>query len=224
MLCTLAHKLYSLERWTHRSTSGSLTPVRIRDLKGLGDITARSLWGSPSWWGSWEESQERNLSAAVPQGTWWWATRSDLETPRFPFILPPWASRAKACPLTLETLPHLTWRWKRQILPSLTTLPGLQSGRSSLHLENHRCFTLLDRTENIPTPTSSSKELWPCLLEHQGPRMYPRAVSLLCLEVQGISEVCLSTNSVSGQHSVRGDGLQIQIVGNIKKNPQQMST
>lgn len=50
----------------------------------------------------------------------------------------------------------------------------------------------------------------------------------ICLEVQGVSEVCLSTNRVAGQHPVRRDGSQIQIVGKrLKKktkNQQQMST
>lgn len=49
----------------------------------------------------------------------------------------------------------------------------------------------------------------------------------ICLEVQGVSEVSLSTNSVAGQHPVRRDGSQIQIVGKRlkkKKKKQQMST
>lgn len=36
----------------------------------------------------------------------------------------------------------------------------------------------------------------------------------ICLKVQSVSEVCLNTNRILGQHPVRRDGSQTQILGN----------
>lgn len=51
----------------------------------------------------------------------------------------------------------------------------------------------------------------------KGPRYIKESHVCVCLEVQGVSEVCLNTNRILGQYPVRRDGSQTQIVGNRLK-------
>ena len=51
----------------------------------------------------------------------------------------------------------------------------------------------------------------------KGPRYIKESHVCICLEVQGVSEVCLNTNRTLGQYPVRRDGSQTQIVGNRLK-------
>lgn len=137
-------------------------------------------------------------------------------------------SRPQKVPSLHSGLPVSPWKVERG--PDFTILSSflaLKSGVSFLFLENHRGFIFLTKQKRKHLQkTLSWKELWFCLLKTSRAQDISDSRVCICLEVQGVSEVFLNTDRILGQHPVRKDGSQTQIVGNRlkKKKQQQMST
>lgn len=89
-------------------------------------------------------------------------------------------------------------------------------GKSFLLLEDHRGFTFPNKTEKkTSTDNVAFKGITILFVEDiKGLRYIKESRACTCLEVQGVSEVFLNTNRVLGQHPVRRDGSQTQLVGN----------
>lgn len=125
--------------------------------------------------------------------------------------------------MTPEYSRPLTSSWKAGRVPD-STISNLPSnarvwGRSFLPLENHRGFIVLNKTEKkASTENTEFKGITTLFIEDiKGPRYIKEPCLWICLQVQGVSEVCLNTNRILGQHPVRRDGSQTQTVGNRLK-------
>lgn len=230
-------KLHSLECYTHnrvrslwKTLGGSLTfPERIRDLTCLGRLTVRCL--------TLDLPQRRVLRRIRSVATCLQphqkmlgkgAQKSRPQKPPSSHSGPPLSSRwAEACPLnTLDLLCHLE---RQERVPDFTipsSLPALKSGvRVSFSWKTTEgLFSLTKQRRKHLQKTLSWKELQFCLLKTSRAQDISDSSVCICLEVQGVSKVFLNTNRILGQHPVRRDGSQTQIVGNRLKKTNKKNT
>lgn len=135
---------------------------------------------------------------------------------------PPLGTRGtEACPLSvLDPLPHLERQRECQTSTSPTALLAWRAGvKSPPPLENNGGCTVFNKTEKtVSTENVEFKGTTILFVEDtKGPRYIREPHVHICPEVQGVSEVCLNTNRISGQYPVRRDVSQTQGVGNRLK-------
>lgn len=90
----------------------------------------------------------------------------------------------------------------------------------------HRGFILLNNTKkNASTENIKCKGIMTLFVEAtKGPGYIKEQQLCICLEVQGVSEVCLSTNRILGQHPVRRDGSQTAILRQLETDEKKKKT
>ena len=127
----------------------------------------------------------------------------------------------------------ITSSWKAKRLPdfNISSLPSSVQvwGKNFPPLENDGGCTFFNKTEKTASIENIKfKGIMILFVEDIKSSRYIKEPHVsICLEVQGISEVCLNTNRISGQYPVRRDGSQTQGVGNKlkqSKTKQQIST
>lgn len=126
----------------------------------------------------------------------------------------------------------MTSSWKAKRVPdsNISNSPSRVEGwgKRSPPLENDGGCTFFNKTEK--TASTENVELKGIAIlfveDTKGPRYIKEPHVCICAEVQGVSEVCLNTNRMSGQYPVRRDGSQTQGVGNRlkKKTPNKTTT
>lgn len=212
--------LYSQEsQKSGKTLSGSLTsPGRTRDLKYLEKLTARCLTldcdACLPQQRSWEELCRVSCVSSL-------STRCRGRGHRRPWFTLKSTTEYQVgwgtCP---EHSGPVSLSSKAEGMPDSITsnIPSSSKiwGRNFFPLENHRGSTVLKKTEQKASIENVEfKGITVLFVEHiKDPRYIKGPCLCLCLELQGVSEVCLNTNTILGQHPVRRDGSQTQIVGN----------
>lgn len=159
---------------------GSLTfPERIRDLTGLGKLTARCLTLDLPQWRSWEEAGRVWCVSSHTKRCW--GRRHTRKALGLHSGSPLSSRRAEACPLNiLDLLCYLesqSARCHHANLPSSAEVWG----KSSLLLENHRGFTFLTKTEK--KASTENIELKGITILFVEDIKSPRYIRLTCLHL-----------------------------------------
>lgn len=111
---------------------------------------------------------------------------------------------AQTCPPNvLDLLSRVERQKECHIPPSSTSLPAPKSGMGVSFLwETMGLLSLTKQRRKHLKKMWSLKELWSCLLKTSRAQDISKSLCI-CLEVQGVSEVCLNTNRILGQDPVR---------------------
>lgn len=155
----------------------------------FGKVTARCLTLDPHaclpQWRSWEDSCWFHMSPATQKG-------QGLRTSQVYGQVYHW-------------VPGGLRQREDQISTSLTSLPALKSGvRLSFPWKTMGGLLSLTKQRRKHLQKTNLERLQSCLLKTPRAQDISESRVCICLEVQGISEVCLNTNRILGQHPVRG--------------------